>query len=156
MRVNIYEEEKTDIEHVDIYCRRQSEKINDIASYIRESNTDTIIGLLDNKQQVLSKNSIIYFESVDKKCYAYTKTNVYQIHLTLNGIEEKSLGKEFVRISKSTIVNIYKVRSIRADMNMRTIATLVNKEQVVISRHYSKVFKTCLYDIRDQMKEVKR
>lgn len=155
MRLQVYKDKDLDEDKIDIFCREETERIESIITYIKEANMFTLIGYIGGKDQVLEKNQVLYFESVDKKTYAYTKTQVYNISSTLAELENKIEGESFVRINKSTIVNLYKVISIKADLNMRTIVTLVNKEKLIITRHYNKLFKKRLYSLRDQIKGVK-
>ena len=54
---------------------------------------------------------------------------------------EEALGSYFVRISKSMIVNLRKLRSVSADPSGRMDALLLNGERVIISRNYVKDIK---------------
>ncbi len=54
----------------------------------------------------------------------------------------------FVRISKSMVVNIFKVKQIQADFNMRMNLVLLNGETVVMSRSYRNDFFRKLKNIR--------
>lgn len=77
MKLKIHQQLDLTEERVEIYCREKTEKINNIVNYISETNTFTIIGYINTKRQVWYKSQILYFESVDKKCYACTDNNVY-------------------------------------------------------------------------------
>lgn len=44
--------------------------------------------------------------------------------------------KDFIRISKSLIVNINKIRSLRPELNRTILATMCNGECLAISRKY--------------------
>ena len=57
---------------------------------------------------------------------------------TVRGERFGPLG--FVRISKSAAVNVYKVRQLTADMNMRMQLLLDNGEKVVLNRSYKNEF----------------
>ena len=56
--------------------------------------------------------------------------------LRLYELEEALSGNRFVRISKSVIVNLMKVESIRPALNGRYMCRLMNGEDVIISRKY--------------------
>ena len=83
---------------------------------------------------------IYYIESVDKRTYIYTKGECYESRERLYELEEK-LGAYFVRISKSMIVNLRKIRNVSAEPGGRMVAVLLNAERVIISRSYVKEIK---------------
>lgn len=151
MKLTVYTDKEISEEHIDIHCREKNDKITSVVETIKDAFTTNVIGLLDGKEQVLSKAEILYFESVDKKCYAYTTNNTYHVKTTLNLLEADFATNSFARISKSAIVNLYKIDHIKADLNMRTIATLENGERQVITRHYKKGFNQKLYNLRNQL-----
>ena len=89
---------------------------------------------------MLRASSIYYIESVDKRTYVYTKDACYETKYRLYELEE-ILGVNFLRCSKAMIVNIRKIRSVRAELNARLSAELLNGERLIISRGYVKDLK---------------
>ncbi|MBP5762827.1 MAG: LytTR family transcriptional regulator DNA-binding domain-containing protein [Lachnospiraceae bacterium] len=89
---------------------------------------------------MLGTDRIYYTESIDKKTFVYTKDMCYGTKLRLYELEE-SLSANFFRCSKSLIVNIRKIRSVKSELNGRMVAELLNGEQLVISRSYVKDLK---------------
>ena len=89
---------------------------------------------------MLGTDQIYYTESIDKKTFVYTKDMCYGTKLRLYELEE-SLSANFFRCSKSLIVNIRKIRSVKSELNGRMVAELLNGEQLVISRSYVKDLK---------------
>ena len=83
---------------------------------------------------------IYYIESVDKHTYVYTREDCYESRDRLYELETK-LGTYYVRISKSMIVNLRKIRNVSAEPGGRMVAVLLNDERVVISRSYVKEIK---------------
>ena len=92
---------------------------------------------------MLGTDKIYYTESIDKKTFVYTKEKCYGSKLRLYELEE-TLSSNFFRCSKSLIVNIRKIRSVKSELNGRMIAELLNGEQLVISRSYVKDLKRML------------
>lgn len=85
--------------------------------------------------------NIFYFESVDERTFVYTEDAVYRCKEKLYELEERLKAGSFVRISKSCILNIDCLESIRASFNGKLEALLINGEKVIINRHYVPDFK---------------
>lgn len=102
---------------------------------------NTLTGYEDDKIQKLSLRDIFYFESVDNRVYGYTANKVYEIHKKLYEIEKEFSDTDFLRISKSIIVNVSKITYIRPMLNGRFEAKLRNDEKVIISRQYVSALK---------------
>ena len=81
-------------------------------------------------------HEVYYFESVDNKSYMYCREAVYEIKQKLYQIEEVYGYSDFLRISKSVIINMDKVSSIRPAFGGRFEAMLENGEKIIISRQY--------------------
>lgn len=118
------------------------EKTAEIQSAIEllQNGTDSISVYKDGKIFLCKISSIYYIESVDKRTYIYTKDNCYETKFRLYELEDK-LGIYYARCSKAMIVNLRKVRSVNSDISGRMNATLLNDENVVISRSYVKEIK---------------
>lgn len=79
---------------------------------------------------------IYYFEAVDNKTFLYTSKQVYEIKAKLYQLEESYAESTFVRISKSTIVNLTKITKIIPSISGRFLAIMENEEKLSISRQY--------------------
>ena len=90
---------------------------------------------------MITASDIYYFESVDKKVFAYCSQNVYEVKEKLYQVEELSETLPFMRISKSMIINLEKIRHISPILGGRFEALLENDEKVIISRQYVPVLK---------------
>ena len=116
---------------------RAAEKTTDILNAIDllENGSGGITVTRDRNTYFCKLTQIYYVESVDKHTYVYTKGDCYECRSRLYELEE-TLGTYYVRISKSMIVNLRKIRNVRAEPGGRMVAVLLNDEQVVISRSY--------------------
>lgn len=148
MKVTIFEQSGLSEDYAEIHCVKETPEIKTIANYI-ESGLMQIQGKADGSIKKMLLNDIFYFESVDKKTYAYLKETVWEVEFTLKEIEEQFAGQGFVRINKSVIVNIYKVDIIRKDFEMRMLIQLENEEALVINRHYKKHFQDFLAGMKE-------
>ena len=105
-----------------------------------EGGTRGIAVIKDDQIYIIKVSAVYYIESVDKKTFVYTKDSCYDCKYRLYELETM-LGGYFMRCSKSMIVNLKKVRTVKSQMSGRIDATLLNDEQIVISRGYVKEVK---------------
>ena len=121
---------------------RGVEKTADIlnAMDLLENGSGGIAVLKDRSTFFCKLTQIYYIESVDKRTYVYTKGECFESRDRLYELEEK-LGTYYVRISKSMIVNLRKIRNVSAEPGGRMVAVLLNEERVIISRSYVKEIK---------------
>ena len=89
---------------------------------------------------MLGTDKIYYAESVDKKTFVYTKQGCYDCKYRLYELEVM-LGGYFMRCSKSMIINLKKIKTVKSQISGRVDATMLNDEIVVISRGYVKEVK---------------
>ncbi len=91
----------------------------------------------DNETVLLDTDKILYVEAVDRKTFVYTNADTYESELKLYELEQQLIERDFLRISKQSIVNLRKIRSLKTDVNRKIRITLQNGEQIVVSRMYS-------------------
>jgi DNA-binding LytR/AlgR family response regulator len=106
-----------------------------------KSTSKKLVGLIDSRMHILDPNDVFYFEAVDNKVFIYCKEKVFESKLKLYEIEKIYENGDFFRASKSTILNIAKINSVRPLFYGRFEALLLNGEKVVISRQYVPVLK---------------
>ena len=86
---------------------------------------------------LLDADRILYIEAVDRKTFVYTEDETYESELKRYEMEQELLKRDFLRVSKQSIVNLRKIKSLKADINRKLRVTLQNGEQIVVSRMYS-------------------
>lgn len=143
MIINIIEKPDTDEPKITIECRKADRQILKIVELINksDSNDKKIIGLSDGESYCIDLENILYFETVDRKTFCYTSDGVYEIPLKLYEIEEKYEYTDYIRISKFSIANLNKIKSLRPDFGGKLLATMENGEKICISRQYVPVLK---------------
>lgn len=104
--------------------------------YAVKAGRNRITAFYENEIVQLDSKEVYYFESVDNKVYACCEKKVFEIKQKLYELEEIYKQTDFVRISKSMIVNISKVSKIVPMFNGRLEGALCNGEKVIISRQY--------------------
>lgn len=120
-------------------CASNKEEIEKIALAIAGLNTS----ILCHDEDMIRKVNwcdILYFESVDRKTFVYTKTNMYTISKRLYEIE-KDMPHDFIRCSKSTILNLSRIKCFATSLESRLKAIMINDEVVMVNRQYVKNIK---------------
>ena len=153
MRLNLYEDKNTAEERVDIYyssMRPAIKQIIDIANSDRPSlrGRPADEDLDDGIDIILDPGDIYYLDHIDRKLFAYTKNGVYRLMTTLVACEEQLWNYGFVRVSKSNLINIYKIKQLKPDLNMKVYASFDNGEKICINRSYKKSFTEYLQRMR--------
>lgn len=139
--------------YIEIHYKNMNKETEDIIRYLESKKT--LIGKNETKSCFINIDEIYYCEIVDRKCYAYLKEEVWRLQEGLSELTEQYEINGFIRISKSMIVNIYKVKKIEADFNMRMNLVLINGETVVMSRNYRNDFFRKLKSFRMEEKNDK-
>ncbi|MCR5507800.1 MAG: LytTR family transcriptional regulator DNA-binding domain-containing protein [Lachnospiraceae bacterium] len=139
MKVTINKTDSYEKESAVITAVAVTEDIRNAADILR-GNGASIPVISGSDTLMIGTSSIYYIESVDKRTYVYTKGECHETRYRLYELEE-ILGTGFLRCSKAMIVNIKKIRSVRAELNARLSAELLNGERLIISRGYVKDLK---------------
>lgn len=126
---------------VTIEYRELSSDVKRVSNYVK-SLEKIITCKKENEEYSVPVNDIYYMESVDKKGFIYTQSEVYQTPHRLLELEKKLSGDGFVRVSRSVIINIEKLKGIKNLPNSKLEAILTNDERICVNRNY-------LNDIRD-------
>lgn len=112
MHTKITKIDKTKPEIVEIHCHRISDEVKEIVGFVK-SRQGQLTGVLDDRQYEIPITDIFYIEAVDNKTFIYTQSKVYDTRQKLYELEEILREKRFLRISKSTMLNLMKVSSIK-------------------------------------------
>lgn len=133
MRIIIEEIAEHEEEQILIRCKKLTPKI---AKAIEElQSQDFIFVTSADGMKKINIDDVYYFETVDNKAFVYTKDAVYELKKRLSEFEN-TLGTQFIRISRTVIVNWPKIESFRSIFNGRLEATMENNEKLIVSRQY--------------------
>lgn len=135
MKVIIDEIKETQEEYILFHVKKVDTKVSKAIRFI-ENMDAYLVGKEDEKLYKISFKDIFYIETVDKKSFLYTVDNVFATSEKLYQLEEKLQFADFIRISKSMILNIDKIDMIYPTISGRFNAKLLNQEIVTISRGY--------------------
>ena len=143
MDVEVKQVSKAEKELVLIRCHTVTEEVREIAAFVK-SRQGRISGVKDSRQYEIAVPDIYYIESVDGRTFLYTKEQVYETSYRVYELESLLRAKHFLRVSKSMLLNLMKIRSIQPALNGRLVAVLQSGEEAIISRSYVKALKSAL------------
>lgn len=135
MKITILAPEPGQEDEIIIRCHHLDDKLLAAIDTLK-TGTSKIPAFSEKGITMLLPKDIYYFESVDNKVFAYCEKQVYEVRKKLYELESELSGTDFLRISKSTIVDLSKIRNLSPAFNGRLEALLRNGERIVISRQY--------------------
>lgn len=134
MKITIETPKPGEEDEVIIRCAEMDDRMMRFICALRQD--ERLTGYLEDKIVKLSLKDIYYFEAVDNKIFAYASEETYEIRRKLYELEQDFVHTDFLRISKSAIVNTSKIAYVKPIFNGRFEAKLKNGEKIIISRQY--------------------
>lgn len=125
---------------ISISCNALTPEIEKLMAMLRILDRQ-LAAVKDGETYLLDVSKIIYIESVDRKTFVYTKNNCFESQLKLYELEENLCECGFFRASKSCIVQLKYIRSLKADIDRKIRVTLENGERIMVSRQYAEELK---------------
>ncbi len=149
--MNLITEISDDVkDEVIIRCKSMNDEVRllqDVIANIIDQNAKLVLTSGDSEYFV-PRNDIMFFESSDGRTAAHTADKMLYTEYKLYELE-KILSSEFVRISKSCIVNCTKVASV--DKNLAGASEIFfndSHKKVWCSRMYYKIFREKMDEMR--------
>lgn len=143
MGIKIFKIPNNHPEQLEIRCYEVTEEIREIVTFVK-SRQGQLTGIIEGKQYEIPVTDVHYIEAVDNHVFIYRSKQVYETRQKLYELEEILREKHFLRVSKSLLWNLMKVKAIKPALNSRFIAILQSGEEIVISRKYVPELKTAL------------
>lgn len=143
MDIKVLKIAKNQPEQLEIRCHEVTEEVREIVTFVK-SRQGQLTGVIEGKQYEVPVLDVHYIEAVDNKVFLYSIRQVYETRQKLYELEEILKEKYFLRVSKSLLLNLMKVKSIKPALNGRFIAVLQSGEEIMISRKYVPELKKAL------------
>lgn len=134
---------KEEPEQIEIRCHEVTDQVREIVTFIK-TRQGQLTGIQDGNQYEIPVTDICYVEAVDNRVFLYTGQQVYETRQKLYELEEVLREKYFLRISKSMLLNLMKIKAIKPALNGRFMAILQSGEEIIISRKYVPALKEML------------
>lgn len=146
MKVKLNIDPSLDDSEIVISAPKMTDEVARLYRLLQENkNTDQIEGFKDNVSYYLNLSDILFFETDSKIVMAHTEKDAYQVKYKLYQLENL-LGTSFMRISKSTILNLDKIYAITRSISNCQIKFQDSYKTVYASRHYYR-------DLRNRLDE---
>ena len=143
MEIKIFKITKEQPEQLEIRCHEITEQVREIVTFVK-SRQGQLNGMIEGKQYEIPIMDIYYIEAVDSKVFLYSSKKVYETRQKIYELENSLKEKYFLRVSKSLLLNLMKVKSIKPAVNGRFTAILQSGEEIMISRKYVPELKAAL------------
>ena len=130
-------------DEVIIRCRELSGTVTDIQNAIIEKSAKVpgIVFYKDKDEYYFPLSDVLFFESGDDTVFAHTSSDAYKIGFKLYELV-RMLPGDFVRISKSAIVNTAHIMSITKSIASSSLVRFrKSHKQIYVSRLYYKELK---------------
>lgn len=131
--------------HLEIKTAKVTPEVERVIGFVEStlSETDFILTTRNGIERIEKKDVTLVRTEVGKVVLYVEDGTWHEVRMTLTELEE-ILGEGFVRISKSAVVNLAFVKSVRASFGGTLDLYLKNGLEEVISRNYRKSFKSKL------------
>lgn len=136
MKITINVNPKVQDTDIAITCNQLSPEIERILATLRILNQQMMV-TKDGETHILDVSEIIYVETIDRKTFVYTTGDFYESKLKLYEMEERLMQCGFFRVSKSCLVQLKYIKSLKNDVERKLRLTLQSGEQIMVSRQYA-------------------
>lgn len=136
LKIEIIVDENTEDLGITVTCKQLTPDVEKILASLRMINHQLAVKK-DGEIHFLDIARIIYIESVDRKCFIYTRKDVYESDYRLYELEGQLEEYGFLRVSKSFLIHLQDIQSLKADINRRIRITMAGGEQIIASRQYA-------------------
>lgn len=152
MKLQLFQSKEQTEDRIDIYYTQMTPVIRKVIDVVH-TNYPVLKSREEEEVRYLNIDHILYLDCVDKKVFAYTKEGVYLLEETLSYYENLLWDYGYVRISKSSMVNVYRIKAMKSEINMRICAVFENEERIYVNRSYKKSFMEYLQNRRGCINE---
>lgn len=144
MKVNLFVSRDIEEPYAEIHTNELTDNIAKAVSILENDETSDMIAVKKDNDIVLLQFSEIFMIRVEnKQVKVYTQNKEYMIKKALYQVEQ-SLNSDFVRISKTTIINLKKIEKVAPSLKGMMFIQLKNGLKDNISRKYLPDFKKAL------------
>ena len=135
MKIIIEAPQPNDEDTIIVRCAVPDQRLISMLLSFQTAKTE-LTGYLNDRIVRLNYQDVYYFESNENRVFAYYQADVYEVRYKLYELEELFAPLDFVRCSKSMIVNMEKIEYLSPLFSGKLEAHPKNGEKIIISRQY--------------------
>ena len=144
MKVNLFVSRDIKEPYADIHTNELTNNVSRAISILESDESKDMLAVKKGSDiALLEFNEVFMLRVEDKQVKVYTQNKEYLIKKPLYQVEE-TLNNDFVRISKTTIVNLKKIERVAPSLKGMMFIQLKNGLKDNISRKYLPDFKNAL------------
>lgn len=125
---------------ISVKCKQLTPDIEKILATLRVMDNQLTVRK-SNEIYLLDIMQVIYIESVERTCFVYTEKDIYESDFKLYELEQQLEEYGFFRASKSCLIHLRNIQSLKADIDRKIRVTMSNGEQIIASRQYANELK---------------
>lgn len=155
MNIRIEISEDINDDEVIIRCRQVTNQIQKIQKLIMEESASAprLTFYKENQEYYFPLKEILFFETSGENVYGHTRSDTFRIKMRLYELEDL-LPRSFVRIAKSTIVNVDHILMVNRNLTSSSLIQFYKShKQVYASRRYYKMLSQRLNERSSYEKE---
>nr|WP_106781735.1 LytTR family DNA-binding domain-containing protein [Lysinibacillus timonensis] len=148
MQIKLIIDDRYEETEIHIHAKSYTAEVEQLMKNLKSSTTEVIDGYINQQIHMLKVTDIYFVFSEGPKVYFQTDEEEFESKRKLYELEEL-LEKDFVRINKSTLVNVSKISFMKMEKIGVMQLVMVNETTAHVSRNYLKGLKKRLGIGRD-------
>ncbi len=136
MKINLQFDERLGVDEIVLTVSPENDNAQSIIQSLESKSTNSVAGKIGEKIYLVNLKNIELFYSYDGSVMFLANGTEYMVNNKLFELENKYENKNFMRISKSSIVNIEKVDYLSPIFNKKLIFKMESGRQEYSSRTY--------------------
>lgn len=137
--------DQNDVEKGKINIILSSDQIDELSNVLKFKQEDhNLVGKNNRGSCKINISDIYYVEALGNDVYCYTKDECFNLKEKLYQLEENLAKDGLVRIGKSYLVNINKIKFFKPSLAAKILLVLDNDKVLEVNRSYVKGFRNYL------------
>lgn len=147
MQVEFKQDKQLKEDQLIIKAKKLTPEIEAALAFLEEKLAQKITLYQGSDEIILPLTSILFFETSDRHVWAHDREGSYLVKQTLRQLEA-SLPSDFVRASKSALVNCRQINAVKRSITGCELGFTASYKKVFVSRRYYQTLISHLHEMR--------
>lgn len=147
MQVEFKQDKQLKEDQLIIKAKKLTPEIEAALAFLEEKLAQKITLYRGSDEIILPLTSILFFETSDRHVWAHDREGSYLVKQTLRQLEA-SLPSDFVRASKSALVNCRQINAVKRSITGCELGFTASYKKVFVSRRYYQTLISHLHEMR--------